>query len=1136
MSGLTTEHAHAGTSADAQPRPADRTDDGGPPTPPATRPPRIGVLSPVTGGFFFGEILAGVVGEAARMGARVALVQTLDAGVTGDTAVSAVADAHAMAWRHLDGFVVSAWAATDDYLQQLRAQGKPLTLACTTATGVDARPVVVDNAAGVSLAVDHLAGHGHTRIAFAGRIEQSDIRERYNAYLARIPGVGLEPLPLIAVTSDIDRGGHEAAEVIAAQEPDERPTAVLAATDRLALGLIARLREHDIRVPQDVAVVGFDDIPASWFSEPPLTTIRQRFQDVGARAASVLVEEMMGGPHSTERLSVPTTLVVRQSCGCVAATTEASPAAAAAAASLVDGIEERLAAAVTAGTAERTASDVVDDIERVIEAAVGSLLRTDPAPEHVEQFLHVALERLEAGVGTGADDDLRRFVVARVASTTTRLQAARDHGRVKRLSMANGEQYHVGMGLLGGAGGDPADLDWLAGVGVMAGCLALWDGPPSERRLKIAGLDVPDGGLRHLVGTTTTVEEFPPPELLDLADAAQGLVAYLIPVRGATGDHGLLCLVAHAEPEYATDHATYDHWASFLGAALREKQLLAEVQHSAERHAVVTRAANDGLWEWDSSRPGIYVSDRCADLLCVPAGTDVTVEQAVAQVHPDDHASVRSVLGRAVVERDVPLEVELRLFQPDGTTRWARVRAVGTEGRDGGESIIGSLSDVDDFKRLETELRQAALFDPVTGLANRRLFLDRLSVALSQRDRRPGTAFAVLFLDLDGFKLINDSLGHLAGDDLLRVVGNRLNEHVRRADTAARFGGDEFAVLLTDPLPDDLLSVARRLQASITEPVMLGDQEVTITASVGITSSENYDDAEEILRDADIAMYRAKETERGTACVFDPVMHERAVARLRTRSTITAALEARQFVVHYQPIVDLHGGALRQFEALVRWDHPERGLLLPGEFLASVENTQSMITLGRQVLDQVCAQIAQWRREADVDVCVSVNISHREFWSPELLPVVQSTLERHGVPPQCLVLEITEGVIMTDPGVAQEIMAGLHEAGLQLHIDDFGTGQSSLNALRRFPVDALKIDGSFIRDLGPEQPTALVTAIVAMAAALQLEVVAECVETPEQAEQLRAMGCTTAQGWLYSGAVPADDARALLGQPLATVT
>ena len=317
---------------------------------------------------------------------------------------------------------------------------------------------------------------------------------------------------------------------------------------------------------------------------------------------------------------------------------------------------------------------------------------------------------------------------------------------------------------------------------------------------------------------------------------------------------------------------------------------------------------------------------------------------------------------------------------------------------------------------------------------------------------------------------------------------------------------------------------------------MLGDQEVTITASVGITSSENYDDAEEILRDADIAMYRAKETERGTACVFDPVMHERAVARLRARSTITAALEARQFVVHYQPIVDLHGGALRQFEALVRWDHPERGLLLPGEFLASVENTQSMITLGRQVLDQVCAQIAQWRREADVDVCVSVNISHREFWNPELLPVVQSTLERHGVPPQCLVLEITEGVIMTDPGVAQEIMAGLHEAGLQLHIDDFGTGQSSLNALRRFPVDALKIDGSFIRDLGPEQPTALVTAIVAMAAALQLEVVAECVETPEQAEQLRAMGCTTAQGWLYSGAVPADDARALLGQPLATVT
>jgi diguanylate cyclase (GGDEF)-like protein len=393
----------------------------------------------------------------------------------------------------------------------------------------------------------------------------------------------------------------------------------------------------------------------------------------------------------------------------------------------------------------------------------------------------------------------------------------------------------------------------------------------------------------------------------------------------------------------------------------------------------------------------------------------------------------------------------------------------------------------------------------------------------------------VLFLDLDGFKLINDSLGHLVGDDLLRTVGARLREQVRSVDTAARFGGDEFALLMTDPVPEDLLVVARRIQARIAEPVQLGEQEISITASVGITASEtHYADAEEVLRDADIAMYRAKESERGTACVFDPTMHRRAMDRLRTRSTITAALAAKQFVVHYQPIVDLGGGALTQFEALIRWEHPERGLLLPGEFLPAMEGNSAIITLGRQVVEQVCAQIAAWRADDDVPVRVSVNVSHRESWSPALLSRVTPALARHRVPPECLVLEITEGVIMSDPAAAQEIMAGLHAAGLMLHIDDFGTGHSSLHALRTFPVDALKIDGSFIRDLGPDQPTALVTAIVAMAAALGLDVVAECVETPEQADQLRAMGCTTAQGWLYSRAVPPADAGALLGRPLAT--
>ena len=400
--------------------------------------------------------------------------------------------------------------------------------------------------------------------------------------------------------------------------------------------------------------------------------------------------------------------------------------------------------------------------------------------------------------------------------------------------------------------------------------------------------------------------------------------------------------------------------------------------------------------------------------------------------------------------------------------------------------------------------------------------------------RRKSARFAVLFLDLDGFKRINDSLGHLMGDELLRIVGERLREDLRSVDTAARFGGDEFALLLTDPVPDDLLVVARRIQDRVSAPVLLGGQEVSITASIGIAASETpYGCAEDVLRDADIAMYHAKEVERGTACLFDPVMHTRATSRLRAQSELRAALVGEQFVVHYQPIVELDGSVLRQFEALVRWEHPERGLLLPADFLPIMAETGTIVVLGQWIIDTVCRQIAGWRRDFHGPFAVSVNLSHREFWSDQLLLTVTQALSRHHVPPRCLILEITESVIMSDTEAARQIMADLHATGIRMHIDDFGTGQSSLHALRAFPVDALKIDQSFVHQLDVDtQTTELVRIIVGMGRTLGLDVVAEGVETDAQADQLRTMGCGTAQGWLYAEALPGDEAGKLLGTAL----
>src|SRR5450830_1889616 len=745
-------------------------------------------------------------------------------------------------------------------------------------------------------------------------------------------------------------------------------------------------------------------------------------------------------------------------------------------------------------------------------------------PQRVAAVLNGYAQRVAIG-------DTRQAGAARAIATLWELEARGYLHRSRRLDGSVLERDAVAGGLVRASGARTRSLAWLTNTHVRAAVLALWHGPAGGG-LRVEGVHDPGGILDVEVGSDTQVRSFPPTALMDAADGAVGEICIVVPVASAEQELGLLAMIGKIDTTSIRE--TYHHWAEMLCRALEGEALQNAIRHSEERYAFAVQAAHDGLWERDLDSLTTYLSDRCRDLLDVPTGVEVDEADLMAGVHPDDRAALQKALAQAAAHADVPVEVEYRRVRPDGSLCWRLTRALGVA-EEGGvvRRLVGSLSDISQRKVLEEQLRQAALFDAVTGLPNRRLFLDRLAWAVEQAQRSDGSRFAVLFLDLDGFKLINDSLGHLMGDELLQIVGERLREDLRSVDTAARFGGDEFALLLTDPVPDDLLVVARRIQDRVSAPVLLGEQEVSITASIGIAASETpYACAEDVLHDADIAMYQAKESERGTACLFDPKMHERALDRLRTRSALTSALDARQFVVHYQPIVDLGGGEVTQFEALVRWDHPERGLLLPKDFLPAMEGNATIIALGHQVIDMVCAQIAAWRADHRT-VTVSINLSHRQFWEPDLVEGIRSTLDRYQVSPECLIIEITESVIMTDPTEARTIMDALHGLGLRLHIDDFGTGHSSLNMLRTFPVDALKIDGSFIRELGVvAETTALVRTIVAIGQALGIDVVAECVETHEQADQLRTMGCTTAQGWLYARALPADDAGDILGTRL----
>ncbi|MDQ7907876.1 EAL domain-containing protein [Phytohabitans sp. ZYX-F-186] len=431
------------------------------------------------------------------------------------------------------------------------------------------------------------------------------------------------------------------------------------------------------------------------------------------------------------------------------------------------------------------------------------------------------------------------------------------------------------------------------------------------------------------------------------------------------------------------------------------------------------------------------------------------------------------------------------------------------------------------LREQEERLRVAAQYDHLTGLPNRALFLERLREAM--RDDRE---FAVLFVDLDGFKVVNDSLGHAAGDALLIQVGNRISHSLRERDTAARFGGDEFLILL-DGVADQYTptQVAGRLHAALAPPFRLQGQEVVVTASIGITlGGGQYADAEDLVRDADIAMYWSKSQRKGSHALFDVAMRAKAVGRLRIETELRRAIERGELEVHYQPIVQLVGGRTRAFEALIRWRHPTRGLILPDQFLAVAEETGLAIPIGRWVIAESCRQLAAWQRTPGrEDLRISVNVSNRQFWQGGLVDDVAEALRVSRLHPRNLAFEITEGVIMNNVGLARKMLEDLHSLGCELHIDDFGTGYSSLEALHRLPIDALKIDRSFVARLGIDaKSSALVHTIVLMGGNLGLQLIAESVETEEQRDHLLRLGCAYGQGHLFSEPVPAGEAERLI--------
>jgi diguanylate cyclase (GGDEF)-like protein/PAS domain S-box-containing protein len=506
-----------------------------------------------------------------------------------------------------------------------------------------------------------------------------------------------------------------------------------------------------------------------------------------------------------------------------------------------------------------------------------------------------------------------------------------------------------------------------------------------------------------------------------------------------------------------------------------------------------------------------------------------------AFVPPERRDALRSAFFERMRRGVMAPQDEYEIVSAKGERRWISWNNTLLHDPMGGVSGAAFLgSDVTERRRAEERLLHDALHDPLTGLPNRFLFLDRVAAAVGRLRRRPDYLFGVVLLDVDRFKVINDSLGHAAGDELLIQMGLLFASIIRRPEhTLARLGGDEFAVLLDD-IDDqrDPIRVIERIDAALGRPFTVGGQDLFVRVSAGIAfGTPAYERAEDVLRDADTALYRAKLDGRARHQVFDASMHERVIQELRVEHSLRRAVERGELTLHYQPIVALADGRIVGFEALVRWQHPERGLVPPDEFIPVAEETGLIFAIGRWTLREACRALKSWEPRLPAGLQVNVNLSGREFSQPDLAAQIETAMREVDLPPSRLKLEITESVIMRDPEAAVATLVRLKELGPGLCIDDFGTGYSSLSYLLRFPADALKIDRSFIAALGQRgRQDRIVEAVVSMAHSLGMSVVAEGVETLEQRDALSAFGCLYAQGFLFMKPVPAHEVEALLQQ------
>lgn len=638
------------------------------------------------------------------------------------------------------------------------------------------------------------------------------------------------------------------------------------------------------------------------------------------------------------------------------------------------------------------------------------------------------------------------------------------------------------------------------------------------------------GGQGELVGV--------PPRFVIDAETGQPLPDSLVQALAAREPQRIAVGYRHADGSHGTAELTLVPYGDAGDAPqFWAGSLLPTEVDAADRYRLAAEGANDGLWDWNLETGHIHYAPRWMAMVGCEEGTvGDSPEEWLGRVHPEDVDGLRLAIDALVEGTSSELEHEQRLRLSDGSYRWMLTRGVAERDALGRViRIAGSQTDISDRHWAREQLAYDAFHDGLTGLANRALFLDRLGQALVLSRRRGEDCCAVLALDIDRFKLINDSLGHGAGDEFLTILARRLEGSLKEGDTLARLAGDEFAIL-AERVGDvnKAMMIAERVQSVLSQPITLDDQEIFVSACVGIAIATGRGrTAEDLLRDANLALYRAKSRGTGRTELFDQALHASAVSRLKLETDLRRAVDRGEMAVFYQPVVELETRRIVGLEALVRWMRSDRGPVSPAEFIPLAEETGLIVPIGEKVMTDACAQLADWRHRGLIgdDLAVNVNISAKQIAHGDLVDQIRAILAKTGLAGSQLKIELTESVIMENPDLAAAMLMQIRDLGVHLCVDDFGTGYSSLSYLHRFPIHTLKIDRSFIARIDDNSPElSLVTTIVKLGQSLNLEVVAEGIETEQQRRELIRLNCRLGQGYLFAAPVAAPKLEALLLQ------